>query len=127
MLRGLSAVDVHFTNRGKEQQAAVVTLWGEDRVLADRVAAYVNTLIAGAALSTARDYHVSPIAVPERKQLSIRSVLLARLLEHYGFTASTKLCVPEVIWRGSEACVKGYLRALFQCDGTINVSGRSQS
>ncbi|HEX7339358.1 MAG TPA: LAGLIDADG family homing endonuclease [Rhodanobacteraceae bacterium] len=127
MLLGLIAGDGHFTNRGKDQQAAVVTLWGEDRTLADRVAAYVNTLIAGAALSRARDYHVSPVAVPEREQVSIRSVLLARLLEHYGFTAATKLRIPEVIWRGSEACVKGYLRALFQCDGTVNVSSRSQS
>jgi ribonucleoside-diphosphate reductase alpha chain len=126
LLLGLIAGDGHFTNRGKEQQAAVVTLWGEERALADRVAAYINTLIAHTA-HVGRDYRVSPVAVPERRQVFIRSVLLARLLEHYGFSAATKLRVPEVIWRGSEACVKGYLRALFQCDGTVNVSSASQS
>ena len=49
----------------------------------------------------------------------IRSVILARVLEQYGFTAKTKMQVPEIIWRGSEACVKAYLRALFQTDGTV--------
>ena len=132
LLLGLIAGDGHFTNRGKEQQAAVITLWGEDRALADRVAAYVNTLIAHTAHTAhtahaGRDYQVSPVAVPERQQVFIRSVLLARLLEHYGFSATTKLRVPEVIWRGSEACVRAYLRALFQCDGTVNVSSGSQS
>jgi ribonucleoside-diphosphate reductase alpha chain len=52
----------------------------------------------------------------------IRSVLLARVLEQYGFSGKTKMQVPEVVWRGSEACVKGYLRALFQCDGTVTSS-----
>ncbi|MGH8146118.1 MAG: LAGLIDADG family homing endonuclease [Rhodanobacteraceae bacterium] len=126
LLLGLITGDGHFTNRGREQQAAVVTLWGEDRALADRVAAYVNTLVAHTA-QVGRDYRVSPVAVPQRRQVFIRSVLLARLLEHYGFTAATKLRVPEVIWRGSESCVKGYLRALFQCDGTVNISSASQS
>ena len=51
----------------------------------------------------------------------IRSVLLARVLEQYGFSAKTKMQVPEIVWRGSEACVKAYLRALFQCDGTVNM------
>ena len=127
LLLGFITGDGHFTNRGKEQQAAVVTLWGEERALADRIAAYVNTLIAGTAVRSDREYRVTPVAVPERNQVFIRSVLLARLLAHYGFTAETKLKVPEVVWRGSEACVRGYLRALFQTDGTVNVSGRSQS
>ncbi len=126
LLLGLIAGDGHFTNRGKEQQAAVVSLWGEERALADRVTTYVNTLIAHTA-HRVRDYHVAPVAVPQRRMVFIRSVLLARLLEHYGFSAATKLRVPEVIWRGSEACVKGYLRALFQCDGTVNISRASRS
>jgi ribonucleoside-diphosphate reductase alpha chain len=53
----------------------------------------------------------------------IRSVILARVLTQYGFTAETKLKVPEIVWRGNEDCVKGYLRGLFQADGTVNISG----
>ncbi|MGC1549030.1 MAG: LAGLIDADG family homing endonuclease [Rhodanobacter sp.] len=127
LLLGLIAGDGHFTNRGKDQQAAIVTLWGEERALADRVATVINGMIAHTAQGGVRQYCVAPVAVPDRNQVFIRSVLLARLLEHYGFTAATKLRVPEVIWRGSEDCVKAYLRALFQCDGTVNVSGRSLS
>ncbi|MBA2237342.1 MAG: ribonucleoside-diphosphate reductase [Lysobacter sp.] len=127
LLLGFITGDGHFTNRGEGQQAAVVTLWGEERALADRFAAYVNTLIAAAAIGTPREYRVSPVAVPERNQVSIRSVMLARVLQHYGFTAETKLAVPEVVWRGSEQCVRAYLRGLFQTDGTVNISGRSLS
>jgi ribonucleoside-diphosphate reductase alpha chain len=125
-LLGLLTGDGHFTNRGKGEQAAVVNLWGVDRDYAQTVVGYVNSLIAGLAASP-REYRVSAVAVPQRQLLVIRSVLLARMLEHYGFTAKTKLQVPEVVWRGSEACVKAYLRALFQTDGTVNVSGQSAS
>ncbi|MGD8572742.1 MAG: LAGLIDADG family homing endonuclease, partial [Gammaproteobacteria bacterium] len=126
MLLGMIAGDGHFTNRGKGKEAAVINLWGEERELAPMLADYVNTLIAGVS-NNARQYQVSPVAVPERNLMIIRSVILTRVLEHYGFTAKTKLRVPEVIWRGSEECVKGYLRALFQADGTVNISSKSES
>ena len=120
LLLGLVTGDGHFTNRGKGKEAAIISLWGEDVQLADRVSAYVNTLIADASLHAHRQYKVAPVAVPERNMVFIRSVMLARMLEHYGFTRATKLKVPEVVWRGTEDCVRGYLRALFQADGTVN-------
>lgn len=126
LLLGLIAGDGHFTNRGNGKEAAIINFWGQDRVLAPIVAKYVNALIAGMS-NRQRAYHVSPVAVPERDHVFIRSVILARVLEHYGFTRDTKLKVPEVIWRSSEECVKNYLRALFQADGTVNISSNSQS
>jgi ribonucleoside-diphosphate reductase alpha chain len=117
-LLGLLTGDGHFTNRGKGQQAAVISLWGEDRKFAASVVAYVNALTGGYS-RTRRRYCVDTVAVPERNLLVIRSVLLARVLEQYGFTAKTKLQVPEIVWRGNEECVKGYLRGLFQTDGTV--------
>ncbi|HJR69057.1 MAG TPA: LAGLIDADG family homing endonuclease, partial [Gammaproteobacteria bacterium] len=125
VLLGLITGDGHFTKRGDGEQAAVVELWGFDRQYADSVVTYINTLIAG--ISTApRDYRVSAVAVPRRNLVTIRSVLLARVLEHYGFSARTKMQVPEVVWRGSEECVKGYLRALFQTDGTVQRDDRKE-
>ncbi|GAB3650385.1 hypothetical protein GCM10028813_18750 [Ramlibacter alkalitolerans] len=124
MLLGLMTGDGHFTNRGKGNEAAVVDLWGEERVLADHVGSFVNALIAS---TTGRSYQALPVAVPQRNRVSIRSVLLARVLAQYGFTRHTKLKVPEVVWRGSEPCVRGYLRGLFQTDGTVNISSTSQS
>jgi len=126
VLLGLITGDGHFTNRGKGQEAAILSFWNEERALADMVAKTVNLLIAGLALAPRR-YTVAPVAIPERQQVFIRSVLLARALKVFGFTRETKLQVPEVVWRGSEDCVKGYLRALFQTDGTVNISSNSQS
>jgi len=117
-LLGILTGDGHFTNRGKNQQAAVVNLWGLDRVFADSIVAYINTMITGYSRAP-RGYRVTPIAIPERNLIMIRSVILARVLEQYGFTAKTKLQVPEIVWRGNEDCVKGYLRGLFQTDGTV--------
>ncbi len=117
-LLGLLTGDGHFTNRGKGEQAAVINLWGGDRDYAETVVNYINAMIAGVSAKQ-REYQVSAVAVPQRQLIMIRSVLLARVLEHYGFSARTKLRVPEVVWRGSEECVKGYLRALFQTDGTV--------
>lgn len=125
-LLGLITGDGHFTNRGKGEQAAVVNLWNEERQLADGVAGFVNSLIAGIAQAP-REYHVKPVAIAERNLVMIRSVMLARVLEAYGFNGQTKLNVPEVVWQGSEDCVRGYLRGLFQTDGTVNVSSFSQS
>ncbi len=126
LLIGLIAGDGHFTNRGLGNQAAILNFWGEDRRLAPIVADHVNAMIAGLAHNP-RAYEVTPVAVPTRNHVFIRSVLLARFLEHYGFTAKTKHAVPEVIWRGTENCVKAYLRGLFQTDGTVNISSSSQS
>ena len=126
ILLGLIAGDGHFTNRGKGQEAAVVTLWNEERALAEQVTATVNSLAAAMNLRQ-RDYLVAPIAVPERNLVFIRSILLARALEALGFNRTNKLRVPEIVWRGTEACVKGYLRALFQTDGTVNVSSHGNT
>ena len=125
-LLGLLTGDGHFTNRGKGKEAAVVNLWGADRAVADTVVAHVNSLIAGIA-HKARNYQVSAVAVPERNLVMIRSVILARVLAQYGFTAKCKTQVPEIVWRGSEECVKGYLRGLFQSDGTVNTSGNNHT
>ncbi len=126
VLLGLVTGDGHFTHRGGGKEAVVVNLWGEDRCLAERLTAFVNELIAHQAV-TARQYTVSPVAVPERNHVFIRSVILTRLLEQLGFSRESKLRVPEVVWRGTEDCVKGYLRGLFQADGTVNVSVSRQS
>jgi ribonucleoside-diphosphate reductase alpha chain len=125
VLLGLITGDGHITNRGKGQQAAVVNLWGADREYADVLVSYVNSMVAGWA-ARPRDYRVSAVAVPERNLIMIRSVILMRYLsEFFGVSANCKTAVPEIVWRGNEECVKGYLRGLFQSDGTVNTSGNA--
>ncbi len=122
-LIGLLTGDGHFTNRGAGKQAAVINLWGDDRAYAESLVSYINLMIAGWS-ARQRDYRVSPVAVPERNLLMIRSQILLRVLTHlFGVTTECKTHVPEIVWQGNEACVKGYLRGLFQADGTVNVSG----
>jgi len=125
VLIGLIAGDGHFTETKKKEPIAYVNFWGDDRQLAENIASYVNTLITGTSLLQGRDYRVRPVAVEDRNHVFIGSVLLARYLQYYGFTKERKLQVPEVVWQGSEKCVAGYLRGLFQADGTVNVSGKS--
>ena len=127
ILLGLITGDGHFTrNRGKNVEAAVMGFWGGDREMAPFVAEIMNDMIAGLA-ARPRIYKLGPVAVPQNKLLVLRSLLLARALDAYGFNAKTKLQVPEVVWAGTEECVRGYLRGLFQTDGTVNVSRNSNS
>ena len=126
LLLGLITGDGHFTHRGKGQEVVCINLWNQERELAERVTTTVNAMIASLS-RTQRTYCVTPVAVAERNHVFIRSVLLARALEALGFTRDTKLRVPEVVWQGNEACVKAYLRALYQTDGTVNISSASES
>ncbi|MBC7160550.1 MAG: hypothetical protein H5U26_00380 [Immundisolibacter sp.] len=125
LLIGLITGDGHFTETKNKQSIAYVNFWGEDRPLATNIASHVNTLIAGTGLQKGRDYQVQPVAVENRNHVFVGSVLLARYLQHYGFTKECKFQVPEVVWQGTEDCVVGYLRGLFQADGSVNVSGKS--
>jgi ribonucleoside-diphosphate reductase alpha chain len=127
LLLGTITGDGHFTNRGNDQEAVVVNLWNEDRELAETIARCMNHDIAQQRSANGRTYAVTPVAVPERNMVFLRSVPMARVLKNHGFTAETKHRVPEVIWRGTEACVRAYLRGLFQADGTVNISSKSQS
>jgi len=125
-LMGLITGGGHFTSRGKGVQAAVVSLWGEDQSLAEYLCKIIHSLIGGQS-SNQREYRVSPVPVPDRDMVFIRSTILARILGIYNFNGETKLSVPNVVWTGTEACVKAYLQGLFQADGTVNVSENSNS
>ncbi|HJW31145.1 MAG TPA: LAGLIDADG family homing endonuclease, partial [Saprospiraceae bacterium] len=45
--------------------------------------------------------------------------MLTQVLKRFGFTKESKFRIPEVVWRGTEECIRGYLQALFQTDGTV--------
>jgi len=123
-LMGLLAGDGHFTNRGKNRQAAVVSLWGKDRRFVPKVVNIVNEMVIGKMPNARR---VGSICVEDRDEERVRSVTLAKVLAGYGFSKETKLQVPEIVWRGTEDCAKGYIHGLFQADSTVNVSGHSHA
>lgn len=126
-LIGLIAGDGCISNNSKNQDKAIIGLWQGNKELSDDVSSYVNQLIETKSL-TNRCYKVSPVEIHKCDMVRVSSVILARILDdEYGFNAQTKLKVPEVVWRGNEDCVKGYLSGLFQTDGSVNVNDRSQT
>ncbi|CAK0750574.1 Ribonucleoside-diphosphate reductase [Gammaproteobacteria bacterium] len=125
ILVGLLTGNGHFTESKRHEPITYVNLWGEGQALAADVANYVNFLITGAGHFIGCDYQGRPIGVEERNHVLIKSVLLARYLQHYGLTKEHKFQVPEVVWRGTEECAKGYLRGLFQIDGTVEIADES--
>lgn len=119
LVMGMIAGDGYLTNKGKGVPSAVINLWGKDRDLAFDFADRINRLISNMKAGNGKKVFISPVEIEPRNMVSLCSRLLGRKLAEYNFTAATKLRVPEVIWRGKEECVKGYLRALFQADGTV--------
>lgn len=122
-LLGLLTGKGHLTsNRGGEQATAVQNLLGSVNVYADGLASKVHEMISPHRHNT-RDCRAKAVAAPQRER--IRSVILTRLLATLGITREIKRHVPEVIWQGKRACVAGYLRSLFEANGTLQVSGKS--
>lgn len=121
---GMIAGDGHISN-----QRAVLGFWGEDRVLAFDFAKSVNKIIKSLPKkSNNRLYKVAPVHVEKRNYSCIQSEILAKYLnDNFNFNSETKLKVPDVVWKGTEKCVKGYLSALFQADGTFYHNEKKQS
>ncbi|MHB1763953.1 MAG: LAGLIDADG family homing endonuclease [Gammaproteobacteria bacterium] len=63
-----------------------------------------------------------PSVAPRQNWPPMRLISFMRTLRGYGLWIDSKRHVPEIIWRGSETCVKAYLRALFQTGGGIRIS-----
>lgn len=116
LLIGLITGDGHFsyTNTNTFDTIATIGLWGEARQLSDKVVKAVNKLLCNPHYKVSAQHY----DICDTSQVS--SKLLADIFRKYGFTVSSKLEVPEVIWKGTEECVKGYLAGLFQTDGTVN-------
>ena len=90
-----------------------------DRGLAERLANHFNGLIA-ASMTVPYHRRARPVAVRDRQRRLLRIAIIRRHLEQfYGIGPACKTAVPELIWRGTEACVKGYLRGLFHAAGAI--------
>ena len=61
------------------------------------------------------------------KKIRLSSLRLGRILRYlYNFDSSTKLRVPEIIFRGKKQTVIGYLSALFAADGSVLHGSKKQ-
>lgn len=95
---------------------AVLSFFHEKQDLAASMAQAVNRIIRPAV--NHRAYIVHPVAVGETEQ-RVSSLRFREIADHHGLIPN-KLQVPEVIFRGTEACQRGFLQALFSADGTVS-------
>ncbi|HZS86741.1 MAG TPA: LAGLIDADG family homing endonuclease [Chloroflexota bacterium] len=103
------------TNRGKGQPSVVLSFWGEDRALAPAFARAVNRLVA--APEGARQYHVGVTEIAGRDEARVSSVRLMRMIDPE--LLQSKFQVPASVQRGSREMQRGFLRALFSADGSV--------
>ena len=105
-----------------KQRGVVLSFWGEDADYAADVCASANRLISAepSTMGARVPHGITPLAVPTRDRVDLRSVPLGALIRSHGVTPETKLRVPEVIWQGTRDAVVGYLQALFAADGTVS-------
>jgi len=74
---------------------------------------------AGAQVLPVQSRWIPASAGMTRTSTPARNHEFIRYLAQLNFVAETKRAVPEVVWRGNEDCVRGYLRGLLQTDGNL--------
>lgn len=104
------------------QVRAVLSFFGEEKAeiaptIAEAVTALVDTDRTYGAHPT-RNYPVGLTEIEDRDEVRIQSDRLRLLAVEYGLDEE-KLQVPDVIFKGTEATQRAFLRALFTADGTV--------
>ena len=102
--------DGHITD-----DRAVLSFYGEKQQLTPQFEAAVNRIVRPAV--NGREYHVGTATIDASEQ-RIRSERLREIADEHGLTEN-KLQVPRSVLRGSRDMQNGFLRALFEADGTV--------
>ncbi len=103
---------------------AYLGFWGEQKPLAEVM---LPLCLEIASISDPLNGHKTRFGVKystDKDKAQIDSPLLGRALAEYGYRE--KGHVPEIVWRGTRDCVRGYLRGFFVTDGQINWSLKKQ-
>lgn len=99
--------------------------WGAQKNLAETFLPWCREV---AATMDPQNGHTERFGVIDQAAVDtvcIASPLLGRALAEVGYREKGR--VPEVVWRGTKDCVRGYLRGLFAADGQINWSESKKS
>lgn len=107
--------DAHITG-----QRAVLSFYGEERQqLAAAFATAVNSVIRPGRV---REYApVGMVDIPARGAVTIASARLREFALERGVTGPARLRVPETVWTGSREMQVGFLQALFEADGYVEI------
>jgi ribonucleotide reductase alpha subunit len=113
--------DGNFSSDSK----VTLRFWGEQKAQAEALLPSCQKLAATIPSANGRAYSLSVVQVPSRDSCEITSERLYKALAEVGYRE--KGAIPEVIWRGTRDCVRGYLRGLFATDGQVQWSKDKQS
>ncbi|MEF8825683.1 MAG: LAGLIDADG family homing endonuclease [Halapricum sp.] len=106
------------------EERAVLNFYDEDATISDQFAEDVNEVVRSPTGNADYEIGVSEIARsddyrgPQAVEQRIRSARLYEYAEQAGL-ADEKLQVPDAVMRGSEGMARGFLRALFSADGSV--------
>ena len=113
--------DGNFTTDSK----ATLRFWGAQKPQAEAFLSSCQKFASTIPSENGREYTLSVVQVPSRDSCEITSERLYKALAEVGYRE--KGTVPEVVWRGRQDCVRGYIRSLFATDGQVQWSKDKQS
>jgi ribonucleoside-diphosphate reductase alpha chain len=109
--------DGHFTQHEAGKPTVVLGFYGSDKLdAAPRLLAHVQRLVG--------DDRLGLDVVEARNMSLVRSSRLRTELARRGIDTAAKHGAPEIMWRGSDDLVAGYLRGLFSADGSVQAASR---
>jgi len=128
-IAGLVAGDGTFAKNRDNSSKIIIDLYNEDISLKDKVLDSLNTILDRDLEFIQDKYMDKKTLIPKEfnhtsnsRKIRFTSDRVGRIYQKlYGFDKSSKLRVPEFVFRGSQECVQGYLKGLFTADATVNI------
>jgi len=130
-LMGIVAGDGTFSYKESKGHSIVhIDLYNKDMNLGNMIHKQIKNIISSNYALLEKSHkenfeNVYPKILQHTKnsqKLRFSNIRLGRIFdEQFNFNKETKLRVPEVIFKGTKACVKAYLQGLFIADGTISI------
>ncbi len=130
-LMGIVTGDGTFSYKASKGHSIIhIDLYNEDMNLGNMIHRQIKNIISSNYALLENSYkedfeNVYPQILQHTKnsqKLRFSNIRLGRIFdEQFNFNKERKLQVPEVIFKGTKACVKAYLQGLFIADGTINI------
>ncbi len=120
---GLVAGDGTHMHHKNGSVSTCIDLWANEYSLIGEVEAAVAAILERAGETGATTSSLTAKFVGDEYKKRLCSAPLARVLAQSGFTAETKLRVPEFVWRGSRDTAAAYLRGLYAADATVESAG----
>ncbi|MEY3220413.1 MAG: hypothetical protein RIT27_1770 [Pseudomonadota bacterium] len=116
-MMGLIAGDGTFDG---EKGKVYVDIWENDFKYLQPVEETVHYLLEGNTVLKTTSTNTPSFSInSKQKRARLSSTPLYRLLEQEGFTAETKLQIPQLVWQGDRETVAAYLKGLYQADGNL--------